>query len=117
MTCSPYTTIANFSAYEIEGEALSNLREYALANSLYWALAEGHACEQSARRNAMDVSCAYPVLVKTQQLIPHLECFKERRRYDYQVHDPLQQLFSRPALQSHANLLQELVKLSLPPSW
>jgi F-type H+-transporting ATPase subunit gamma len=31
------------------------MREYALANSLYWALAEGHACEQSARRNAMDV--------------------------------------------------------------
>jgi F-type H+-transporting ATPase subunit gamma len=35
---------------------LANLREYALANSLYWALAEGHAAEQSARRNAMDVS-------------------------------------------------------------
>jgi len=25
-----------------------------LANALFWALAEGHACEQSARRNAMD---------------------------------------------------------------
>ena len=47
---------ANFAAFEIDDEALSNLREYALANSLYWALAEGHACEQSARRNAMDVS-------------------------------------------------------------
>lgn len=34
---------------------LPNLREYALANSLFWALAEGHACEQSARQNAMDV--------------------------------------------------------------
>jgi F-type H+-transporting ATPase subunit gamma len=45
---------ANFSAFEIEDEVLANLREYALANSLYWALAEGHACEQSARRNAMD---------------------------------------------------------------
>ena len=32
------------------------MREYALANSLFWALAEGHACEISARRNAMDVS-------------------------------------------------------------
>ncbi len=32
------------------------MREYALANSIFWALAEGHACEQSARRNAMDVS-------------------------------------------------------------
>jgi F-type H+-transporting ATPase subunit gamma len=48
----------NFAAYEIDDEVLANLREYALANSLYWALAEGHACEQSARRNAMDVSSA-----------------------------------------------------------
>jgi F-type H+-transporting ATPase subunit gamma len=47
---------ANFSAFEIDDEVLGNLREYALANSLFWALAEGHACEQSARRNAMDVS-------------------------------------------------------------
>jgi F-type H+-transporting ATPase subunit gamma len=44
----------NFSAFEIEDEVLQNLQEYALANDLYWALAEGHACEQSARRNAMD---------------------------------------------------------------
>ncbi|KAI9745119.1 MAG: atp3 gamma subunit of the F1 sector of mitochondrial F1F0 ATP synthase [Claussenomyces sp. TS43310] len=44
----------NFSAFEIDDDVLVNLREYALANSLYWALAEGHACEQSARRNAMD---------------------------------------------------------------
>jgi len=44
----------NFSAFEIDDQVLSNLREYALANSLFWALAEGHACEQSARRNAMD---------------------------------------------------------------
>ncbi|TGO19318.1 hypothetical protein BPAE_0348g00050 [Botrytis paeoniae] len=44
----------NFSAFEIEDETLGNLREYALANSIFWALAEGHACEQSARRNAMD---------------------------------------------------------------
>lgn len=45
----------NFSAFEIDDEVLSNLREFALANSLQWALTEGHACEQSARRNAMDV--------------------------------------------------------------
>ncbi|KAH7027496.1 ATPase, F1 complex, gamma subunit domain-containing protein [Microdochium trichocladiopsis] len=44
----------NFSAFEVDEELLGNLREYALANSLYWALAEGHACEISARRNAMD---------------------------------------------------------------
>jgi len=44
----------NISAFEVDDEVLANLREYSLANSLYWALAEGHACEQSARRNAMD---------------------------------------------------------------
>lgn len=44
----------NISAFEADDEMLSNLREYSLANSLYWALAEGYACEQSARRNAMD---------------------------------------------------------------
>jgi len=48
------TQSANFSAFEIEDEVLPNLREYALANSLFWALAEGHACEISARQNAMD---------------------------------------------------------------
>ncbi|KAF3803630.1 ATP synthase subunit gamma [Colletotrichum gloeosporioides] len=44
----------NFSAFEVDEELIPNLREYALANSIYWALAEGHACEISARRNAMD---------------------------------------------------------------
>ena len=53
---SNFRFLANFSAFEVDDEVLGNLREYGLANSLYWALAEGHACEQSARRNAMDVS-------------------------------------------------------------
>jgi F-type H+-transporting ATPase subunit gamma len=44
----------NFAAFEVEDDALGNMREYSMANSLFWALAEGHACEQSARRNAMD---------------------------------------------------------------
>ena len=48
--------VANYSAFEVEEDVLPNLREYGLANSLFWALAEGHACEISARRNAMDVS-------------------------------------------------------------
>jgi F-type H+-transporting ATPase subunit gamma len=48
------TQSPNYSAFEIDEEVLGDLREYSLANSLYWALAEGHACEQSARRNAMD---------------------------------------------------------------
>lgn len=64
------TDVANFSAFEIDDEVLGNLREYALANSLYWALAEGHACEQSARRNAMDVrnstsaACSYAKMIQ-----------------------------------------------------
>ncbi|KAL1980758.1 hypothetical protein VTN96DRAFT_3565 [Rasamsonia emersonii] len=48
------TNSPNISAFEIGDEVLANLREYALANSLFWALAEGHACEISARRNAME---------------------------------------------------------------
>ncbi|MCJ1446234.1 MAG: atp3 gamma subunit of the F1 sector of mitochondrial F1F0 ATP synthase [Stictis urceolatum] len=44
----------NFSAFEVDDEATANMKEYTLANSLFWALAEGHACEISARRNAMD---------------------------------------------------------------
>lgn len=44
----------NFSAFEVDDSLLPNLREYGLANSLQWALAEGHACEISARRNAME---------------------------------------------------------------
>ncbi|GIJ84551.1 atp3 gamma subunit of the F1 sector of mitochondrial F1F0 ATP synthase [Aspergillus pseudoviridinutans] len=48
------TKSANISTFEVEDTALANLREYSLANSLYWAMAEGHACEISARRNAME---------------------------------------------------------------
>lgn len=29
-------TVANFAAFEIDDEVLGNMREYALANSLYW---------------------------------------------------------------------------------
>lgn len=38
---------ANISAFEISDEALFNLREFSLANNIYWAMAEGHACEIS----------------------------------------------------------------------
>ncbi|BFZ55908.1 atp3 gamma subunit of the F1 sector of mitochondrial F1F0 ATP synthase [Savitreella phatthalungensis] len=44
----------NFSAYEIEDDVLANLAEFTFANVIYAALVEGHACELSARRNAMD---------------------------------------------------------------
>ncbi|KAJ5654642.1 ATP synthase subunit gamma [Penicillium lividum] len=48
------TQSANISAFEIDDEALAGLREYSLANNIFWAMAEGHACEISARRNAME---------------------------------------------------------------
>jgi F-type H+-transporting ATPase subunit gamma len=34
-----------FAAYEIEDDVLTNLKEFALSNAVYWALVEGHACE------------------------------------------------------------------------
>ena len=80
----------NFAAFEIDDEVLGNLREYALANSLFWALAEGHACEQSARRNAMDVSTTIrPLSCPTSNQCS--ERLQERRRYDLEIHHPLQQ--------------------------
>jgi len=45
---------ANISAFEVDEEQVPALREFALANAIYAALAEGYACEISARRNAMD---------------------------------------------------------------
>lgn len=53
------------------------MKEYALANSLYWALAEGHACEQSARRNAMDVSQNSGILEHGESTDMTKECLKE----------------------------------------
>jgi len=43
-----------FNQYENEDDATKDLAEFSLANAIYAALVEGHACEQSARRNAMD---------------------------------------------------------------
>ncbi|KAI0752566.1 ATP synthase F1 gamma [Daedaleopsis nitida] len=43
-----------FRAYEMEDDVTKDLSEFTLANAIYAALVEGHACEQSARRNAMD---------------------------------------------------------------
>jgi len=43
-----------FKAYEMEDDVTKDLAEFALANSIYAALVEAHACEISARRNAMD---------------------------------------------------------------
>ncbi|KAJ8091243.1 atp3 gamma subunit of the F1 sector of mitochondrial F1F0 ATP synthase [Marasmius tenuissimus] len=43
-----------FKRYEMEDDFTKDLAEFSLANAIYAALVEGHACEQSARRNAMD---------------------------------------------------------------
>ncbi|KAG1819215.1 ATPase, F1 complex, gamma subunit domain-containing protein [Suillus subaureus] len=45
---------AGFRAYEMEDDVTKDLAEFSLANAIYAALVEAHACEQSARRNAMD---------------------------------------------------------------
>ena len=41
--------IAGFKAYEMEDDVTKDLAEFALANAIYAALVEGHACEISAR--------------------------------------------------------------------
>jgi len=43
-----------FASYEVEDDVLVNLKEFNLANAIYWALVEGHACEISARQSAME---------------------------------------------------------------
>ncbi|KAJ7767470.1 ATPase, F1 complex, gamma subunit domain-containing protein [Mycena maculata] len=43
-----------FRAYEMEDDFTKDLAEFSLANAIYAALVEAHACEISARRNAMD---------------------------------------------------------------
>ncbi|KXS16395.1 putative ATP synthase gamma chain mitochondrial precursor [Gonapodya prolifera JEL478] len=44
-----------FRAYEVADESiLADLEQFHLANTLFWALSEGHAAEMSARRTAME---------------------------------------------------------------
>ena len=58
------SSLANISAYEIDDEALAGLREYALANNLFWAMAEGHACEISVCFN-----CSYVTMTRDPDFI------------------------------------------------
>ncbi|TEB32760.1 ATP synthase F1 gamma [Coprinellus micaceus] len=44
----------SFKAYENEDDATKDLAEFSLANAIFATLVEGHACEQSARQQAMD---------------------------------------------------------------
>lgn len=41
--------VAGFRAYEMEDDVTKDLAEFSLANAVYAALVEAHACEQSAR--------------------------------------------------------------------
>ncbi|KAJ7131341.1 ATPase, F1 complex, gamma subunit domain-containing protein [Mycena epipterygia] len=43
-----------FSKYEMEDDFTRDLAEFSLANAVFAALVESHACEQNARRTAMD---------------------------------------------------------------
>lgn len=46
--------VDSFKAYENEDDATKDLAEFSLANAIFATLVEGHACEQSARQQAMD---------------------------------------------------------------
>ena len=41
--------VAGYKAYEMEDDVTKDLAEFSLANAIYSALVEGHACEQSSR--------------------------------------------------------------------
>ncbi|KAK0221048.1 ATPase, F1 complex, gamma subunit domain-containing protein [Armillaria nabsnona] len=45
---------SKFKTYEMEDDFTKDLSQFSLANAIYALLVEGHACEISARRNAMD---------------------------------------------------------------
>ncbi|KAG2027798.1 hypothetical protein GB937_000241 [Aspergillus fischeri] len=74
------TKSANLATFEVEDSALANLREYALANSLYWAMAEGHACEISARRNAMEASISSNASKNAGEMINKFQILYNRQR-------------------------------------
>ncbi|KAJ3349710.1 atp3 gamma subunit of the F1 sector of mitochondrial F1F0 ATP synthase [Entophlyctis luteolus] len=42
------------SAYEVDDAVLKSFEEFAFANSLFWAIAEGYASEMAAKRTAME---------------------------------------------------------------
>ncbi len=54
MSNASYYALAKLSAYEAETPVLKNLEEFAFANHLHWAIAEGYAAEMAARRTAME---------------------------------------------------------------
>merc|ERR1712196_315545 len=49
-----YVSVEKLSNYEIESDDVSNFQEYLLASTIYGALLEAKASEESARMSAMD---------------------------------------------------------------
>ena len=49
MQTPTYFHTAGFKAYEMEDDVTKDLAEFSLANAIYSALVEAHACEISAR--------------------------------------------------------------------
>lgn len=47
--CTDSLYLEGFASYENEDDATKDLAEFTLANAIYAALTEGHACEQNAR--------------------------------------------------------------------
>ena len=60
----------SFKVYENEDDATKDLAEFSLANAIYAALVEGHACEQSARYDSSDLL----FIIFTQTLFIQPEC-------------------------------------------
>lgn len=81
--------LGGFKAYENEDDATRDLFEFSLANALYAALVEGHACEQSARYGVVfdstDVLLTY--LVQSQC---NGQCVQERLRHDWRADHEIQ---------------------------
>ncbi|EHA26409.1 hypothetical protein ASPNIDRAFT_36164 [Aspergillus niger ATCC 1015] len=62
------TQSPNLSTFETDDQTLAHLREYALANNLFWAMAEGHACEISnASKNAGEMINKFQILYNRQR--------------------------------------------------
>jgi F-type H+-transporting ATPase subunit gamma len=50
--------------YENDDDATKDLAEFSLANAIYAALVEGHACEQSARYDSLFIMLSFLSLLK-----------------------------------------------------
>ena len=81
--------LGGFGAYENEDDATRDLFEFSLANALYAALVEGHACEQSARYgfvfDSTDVLLTWPMQSQCDG-----QCVQERLGHDWRADHEIQ---------------------------